>query len=72
MLANDLGCRLIAEGIEQTEEFDQVYSCGINLVQGFLFSKPGAAQDFSAAWQAPVTTVPVSNRNIAFAKESGV
>jgi len=39
-LADRLGCKLIAEGIETEAEFGVVSELGIALVQGFLFGRP--------------------------------
>ncbi|GGY73386.1 diguanylate phosphodiesterase [Marinobacter zhanjiangensis] len=39
-LADRLGCKLIAEGIETDAEFRVVAGQGISLVQGFLFGRP--------------------------------
>ncbi len=39
-LAKTLGCVLVAEGIETLEEYTKLRSCGITLMQGYLFAKP--------------------------------
>ena len=39
-LADILGARLIAEGVETVEEFEAIRDCGISLMQGYLFAKP--------------------------------
>ncbi|MBS3805730.1 MAG: EAL domain-containing protein, partial [Oleiphilaceae bacterium] len=41
-LADRLGCKLIAEGVETKEELQVVSGLGIALVQGFLFGRPKA------------------------------
>lgn len=41
-LANSLGCKIIAEGIETEKEFKSVESLGITYAQGFYFAKPAA------------------------------
>jgi EAL domain-containing protein (putative c-di-GMP-specific phosphodiesterase class I) len=38
--ANDLGARVIAEGVERAEEFDTVQHLGVHLVQGFYLHRP--------------------------------
>ena len=38
--ANQLGSKIIAEGVENKEDLDIITSLGVNLIQGFLFSKP--------------------------------
>ncbi len=40
-LADVLGNRLVAEGIETVEEYTALRDCGINLMQGYLLAKPG-------------------------------
>ncbi len=41
-LCRDLGVEVIAEGIETTGERDALVSLGCDLLQGFLFARPGA------------------------------
>lgn len=38
--SSDMGIRLIAEGVEQIEEWCWLQSAGITLYQGYLFSRP--------------------------------
>jgi EAL domain-containing protein (putative c-di-GMP-specific phosphodiesterase class I) len=40
-LARKLGSTLIAEGVETIEEYEAIRACGINLMQGYLFARPG-------------------------------
>jgi EAL domain-containing protein (putative c-di-GMP-specific phosphodiesterase class I) len=39
-LAHTLGIAIIAEGVENLQEYDALRSCGIHLMQGYLFAKP--------------------------------
>jgi EAL domain-containing protein (putative c-di-GMP-specific phosphodiesterase class I) len=39
-LAHTLGISIIAEGIENLQEYDALRTCGIHLMQGYLFAKP--------------------------------
>jgi EAL domain-containing protein (putative c-di-GMP-specific phosphodiesterase class I) len=39
-LAHTLGSTVIAEGIENLQEYDALRACGIHLMQGYLFAKP--------------------------------
>ncbi len=39
-LAKDLGSEVIAEGVETIEELDAIRSCGVSVMQGYLFAKP--------------------------------
>lgn len=52
-LADRLGCKLIAEGIETEAEFRVVSELGIALVQGFLFGRPKAV---ATACLGPLST----------------
>lgn len=40
-LCNDLGIEPLAEGVETRAEMDMLASLGIELMQGYLFAKPG-------------------------------
>jgi len=42
-LCSDMGLHVIAEGVETPEERDTVIDLGCDLLQGFLFAKPGPA-----------------------------
>ncbi len=43
-LCQGLGMEVIAEGIENFEEYEAVRACGIHLMQGYLFAKPAFEQ----------------------------
>ncbi len=40
-LCGDLGIEVVAEGIETAAERDTVVACGCDVLQGYLFAKPG-------------------------------
>lgn len=40
-LCKDMGMRVVAEGVETTEERDVLVQIGCDLLQGFLFARPG-------------------------------
>ncbi len=40
-LCRDMGMKVVAEGVETTEERDTLLEIGCDLLQGFLFAKPG-------------------------------
>ncbi|MDQ1727760.1 MAG: hypothetical protein QOK14_1805, partial [Frankiaceae bacterium] len=44
-LAHTLGLEVVAEGIETVEQLEHVRALGIDIAQGFLFSRPAAATD---------------------------
>lgn len=41
-LCREMGMRVVAEGVETTEERDVVLELGCDLLQGYLFARPGA------------------------------
>jgi EAL domain-containing protein (putative c-di-GMP-specific phosphodiesterase class I) len=51
-LAGSLGVPAIAEGVETLEQVEQLRGLGCPLGQGYLFSRPSAAADVSAAEMA--------------------
>ena len=42
-MCKELGMQVVAEGIETAEERDAMAQAGCDLMQGYLFAKPGAA-----------------------------
>jgi EAL domain-containing protein (putative c-di-GMP-specific phosphodiesterase class I) len=40
-LCGEMGMRVVAEGVESTEESECVRRLGCDLLQGYLFAKPG-------------------------------
>ena len=40
-LCKDLGKQIIAEGVESLAERDQLIELGCDLLQGYLFARPG-------------------------------
>jgi EAL domain-containing protein (putative c-di-GMP-specific phosphodiesterase class I) len=41
-LCNDLGIFVVAEGVETAPERDALVELGVDLLQGYLFARPGA------------------------------
>ncbi len=39
-LGTDLGCRIVAEGVEQAEQVDQIRRTGCQQMQGFYYARP--------------------------------
>jgi EAL domain-containing protein (putative c-di-GMP-specific phosphodiesterase class I) len=75
-LAERVGARVVAEGVETLSELDAVKSCGIDLIQGYLFSRPLSAsalqahrlfvsEDGSADHEGPRSGVRESNKVFA-------
>ena len=46
-MAHTLNIEVIAEGVERVEQLDLLKSFGCDLAQGFLFSKPVPAEEFT-------------------------
>lgn len=42
-MAHDLGISVVAEGVENVEQCDILLNAGVNMLQGFLFSRPLSA-----------------------------
>ncbi len=49
-LAHNLGRTLVAEGIEQPGQAEQLHALGCELGQGYLFGRPVSAEVFEHAW----------------------
>lgn len=45
-ICHDMGIHMVAEGIETEEQFLSLCSCGVDLAQGFLFSKPISTDEY--------------------------
>jgi EAL domain-containing protein (putative c-di-GMP-specific phosphodiesterase class I) len=41
-LCRDMHMQVVAEGVETSDERDVLIECGCDLLQGYLFAKPGA------------------------------
>ncbi|MGZ8982502.1 MAG: putative bifunctional diguanylate cyclase/phosphodiesterase [Methylotenera sp.] len=50
-MAHKLGMKVIAEGIETTEQFDLLFSAGCDYGQGYLYSRPVPADEFEKLLQ---------------------
>lgn len=47
-LGRDLGLKVVAEGVEDTAELEEVVGLGADLVQGWFFGKPQSPDDLAA------------------------
>ena len=43
-LGHDLGLRVVAEGVEDTETLSRLHAIGCDIVQGFFIQRPGPAE----------------------------
>ncbi|HOB20094.1 MAG TPA: EAL domain-containing protein, partial [Candidatus Atribacteria bacterium] len=48
LLAHRLNLKVVAEGVETYNQYDILTSQGCDLLQGYLFSKPMAADEFES------------------------
>ena len=46
-LAHDLGCDVVVEGVEDAQQLEHVRRLGARYAQGYLFSRPRSAEDFT-------------------------
>ena len=54
-LARELGLRVVAEGVEEREDWDLLQMSGCDIAQGYLIAKPMPAdrmEDWLADWEA--------------------
>ena len=49
VMAHKLGIEVIAEGVESTQQRDLLAAAGCDYAQGYLFSRPVAAEDFPSS-----------------------
>lgn len=59
-LAHSFGARVIAEGIEEPEDFQTVAALGVDLVQGFLLARPMSADRLVASGLLEYSKVPLA------------
>lgn len=45
----DLGCRVLAEGVETEAQHDVLSDCPIELAQGWLYGRPASIDDMALA-----------------------
>jgi diguanylate cyclase (GGDEF)-like protein len=64
-MARGCGLKAIAEGVETREQMQFLYAQGCHHMQGYLFSKPVASEEFTdeldaavPSWNAPLDEVP--------------
>ncbi|MDH3437470.1 MAG: EAL domain-containing protein, partial [Betaproteobacteria bacterium] len=59
MLSNSLGIQVVAEGVETAEQVAVLSAYGCGLAQGYYFSPPVTADEFTAlATQRPFASLP--------------
>jgi len=55
--AHSLGLRVCAEGIEEPGQAQQLVAMGCDSAQGWLFGRPGPADELDALWRLPAPRV---------------
>lgn len=58
-LSENIGCQVIAEGVETSEECDTVGQMGISIAQGFYFAKPKEDPDLEVPHPLLVASKPM-------------
>jgi EAL domain-containing protein (putative c-di-GMP-specific phosphodiesterase class I) len=58
-MAKSLRLDVIAEGVETEEQLNLLYSMGCNKAQGYFFSKPVAASNFTQFLKSAIETTPI-------------
>ncbi len=58
-MGHSLGLSVVAEGVEEHEQWACLRHLGCDIIQGFLFSRPLQAADVSAALREGVNPIPV-------------
>ena len=66
-LANNLGLRVVAEGIETHDQLDQITALGAHVGQGYLISRPLRATDFGAWLKQRQTRLAVVGSDLRLA-----
>jgi EAL domain-containing protein (putative c-di-GMP-specific phosphodiesterase class I) len=61
-LAHNLGVEVVAEGVEDTQTYNQLLKLACDRAQGYLFSEPLSSRDFSV-WLRESTWGLVKNRH---------
>ncbi len=62
MLAHKLGLKVVAEGVETTEQRDFLRDVGCDFAQGYLYSEPVSAASFeSRVWRDAIQTTSLSS-----------
>ena len=64
-MAKALGLRVVAEGVENIEQVNQLRSFGVHIMQGYLFNAPLAANGIDpVSWFVPDETAPVPSSTL--------
>ena len=58
-MGHSLGLSVVAEGVEEHEQWACLRHLGCDIIQGFLFSKPLQAADVAVQLQDGVASLPV-------------
>ena len=50
-MAKELDMKVVAEGIECTQQLDMLQDTGCDMVQGFIYAKPCSEEDSIIGWK---------------------
>jgi predicted signal transduction protein with EAL and GGDEF domain len=70
-LAQGLGLRVIAEGVETKEQLDFLRDIGCNEVQGFYFGSPIPAAEVADLWTKPNVLLPACGEKVPEGRMKG-
>lgn len=63
-MAQTLGSKVVAEGVETTEQFNCLRSIGVDVVQGHLLGKPMSYEEFTFNISMGIYKISLANPNI--------
>ncbi len=57
-LAGQVGAQVVAEGVEEPAQLGVLNQIGVPLAQGFLFARPGSAEEFARGFATSAQRAP--------------
>jgi EAL domain-containing protein (putative c-di-GMP-specific phosphodiesterase class I) len=59
-ISHQMGCTVVAEGVETEEQRDRLRAIGVDAAQGYLFSRPSPATDIIARFSNQTFEKPLA------------